>query len=65
MMQYGNGLIGKHFETLMQTLPFHVHGLVTPAQFELVKAVGELGSLLWVHEIPNMDQYLVTFPLLT
>lgn len=59
MMQYRNGLIGKHYKTLMQTMAFHVHGLVTPAQFALVKAVGALGALLWVHEIEDMDQYLV------
>ncbi len=46
MMQYRNALIGKHFKTLMQIMPFHVHNLVTPEQFELVKTVGELGALL-------------------
>lgn len=59
MAQYRNNLIGKHFKTLMQTMPFHVHGIVTFQQFEIVKAVGRLSALLWVHEIPNMDEYLV------
>lgn len=59
MMQYRNALIGKHFKTLMQTMPFHVHDLVTPAQFALVKSVAELGALLWVSEIEDMSQYLV------
>ncbi|KAK0436128.1 hypothetical protein EV421DRAFT_1892448 [Armillaria borealis] len=58
MIQYRNNLIGKHFKTLMQTLPFHVHGLVTPTQFTLIKAVSALSPLLWVHEIPNMEEYL-------
>ncbi|THU86067.1 hypothetical protein K435DRAFT_684434 [Dendrothele bispora CBS 962.96] len=57
MMQYRNGLIGKHFKALMQTMVFHVHGLVTPAEFEVIKAVGELGAMLWVPEIDNMEQY--------
>ncbi|KAJ6631670.1 hypothetical protein B0H10DRAFT_1938493 [Mycena sp. CBHHK59/15] len=35
MMQYRNGLIGKHFKTLMQTMIFHIHNLVTPDQFAL------------------------------
>ncbi len=61
MIQYRNNLIGKHFKTLMQTLPFHVHGLVTPTQFTLIKAVSVLSPLLWVHEIPNMEEYLVRF----
>lgn len=60
MMQYRNGLIGKHFKSLMQTMVFHVHGLVTPEQFILVKAVGALGAMLWVPEIDQMDDYLVS-----
>ena len=60
MIQYRNGLIGKHFKTLMQTMAFHVHGLVTDEEFELIKAVGDLGALLWVHEIDDMDKYLVS-----
>jgi hypothetical protein len=59
MLQYRNNLIGKHFKTLMQTMAFHVHDLVTPHQFALVKAVGALGAMLWYHEIDNIDQYLV------
>ncbi|KIK02140.1 hypothetical protein K443DRAFT_122032 [Laccaria amethystina LaAM-08-1] len=58
VMQYRNALIGKHFKTQMQTLPFHVHDITSPSQFALVKAVAELGALLWVHEIDDMKQYL-------
>ncbi|PBK64430.1 hypothetical protein ARMSODRAFT_892954, partial [Armillaria solidipes] len=56
MMQYRNSLIGKRFKTLMQTLPFLVHDIVTPAQFNLVKAAR---ALLWVHKIEDMNEYLV------
>jgi hypothetical protein len=59
MMQYRNGLIGKHFKTLMQTMMFHVHDLVSPELFGLVKAVSHLGAMLWVHEIDDMAQYVV------
>ncbi|KAH8112205.1 hypothetical protein DFH11DRAFT_1545899 [Phellopilus nigrolimitatus] len=59
MMQYRNGLIGKHFKILMQTMVFHLHGLTTPAQFQLAKATGELSAMLWYHEIKDMKQYLV------
>ncbi|KAF8492908.1 hypothetical protein JB92DRAFT_3084990 [Gautieria morchelliformis] len=58
MSQYRNSLIGKHFKTLMQTSAFHVHGLLTDAQFELVKAAGRLGAVLWYHVIPDMAEYL-------
>ncbi|KAL0954389.1 hypothetical protein HGRIS_003373 [Hohenbuehelia grisea] len=58
MMQYRNGLIGKHFKSLMQTMVFHVHDITAPEQFKLVKAVGALGSILWIPEIDNMDDYL-------
>ena len=61
MMQYRNGLIGKHFKTLIQTEVFHVHGIVSPHQFTLTKAIGSLGALLWIPEIEDMDSYLVCF----
>lgn len=59
MMKYRNGLIGKHFKTMMQTIAFHVEDIVSADQFTLVKAMGELGPVLWVSEIDNMDNYLV------
>ncbi|KIK50367.1 hypothetical protein GYMLUDRAFT_78518 [Collybiopsis luxurians FD-317 M1] len=55
---YNNNLIGKHFKTLMQTMAFHVHSLVTLDHFNLIQSVDELGAMLWVHEISNMDMYL-------
>ncbi|KAF8587026.1 hypothetical protein K439DRAFT_1646027 [Ramaria rubella] len=62
MSQYPNGLIEKHFKTLMQTIIFHVHRLVKDLQTELIKAAGRLGVLVWYHEISDMDQYLVSYP---
>lgn len=59
MMQYRNGLIGKHFKTLMQTMIFHVQDITTPEQFTLVRALGEIGPLLWLPVIDNMEDYLV------
>ncbi|KAJ6538143.1 hypothetical protein B0H19DRAFT_1213675 [Mycena capillaripes] len=64
MMQYRNGLIGKHFKTPMQTMIFHIHDIVTPEQFSLVRALGELGPLLWMPVIDNMDEYLADLQIL-
>ncbi|KAF9541558.1 hypothetical protein CPC08DRAFT_803425 [Agrocybe pediades] len=58
MIQYRNNLIGKHFKTLMQTMAFQVHNIVNPRQLEVIKSVSALGSMLWMHEIDDMDQYL-------
>ncbi|KAJ7048695.1 hypothetical protein C8F01DRAFT_1003912 [Mycena amicta] len=59
MIQYRNSLIGKHFKTLMQTLPLHVHSICTPEEFTLIKAAGDLGARLWITEIDNMEEYLL------
>ncbi|KAJ6628099.1 hypothetical protein B0H10DRAFT_1940657 [Mycena sp. CBHHK59/15] len=58
MMQYRNSLIGKHFKTLMQTMIFHVQDIVMPDQFALVRALGQLGPVLWFPVIDNMMTYL-------
>ncbi|KAJ3992124.1 hypothetical protein F5050DRAFT_1580171, partial [Lentinula boryana] len=58
VMQYRNGLIRKHFKTLMQTSIFHIQDIVSEHQFTLAKAIGELGAVLWITEIDNLDQYL-------
>ncbi|KAJ7099940.1 hypothetical protein B0H15DRAFT_771035 [Mycena belliarum] len=64
MMQYRNGLIGKHFKTLMQTMIFHIHDIVTADQFTLVRALGELGPLLWLSVIDHMEDYLADLQIL-
>ncbi|KAJ6456980.1 hypothetical protein C8R45DRAFT_1064760 [Mycena sanguinolenta] len=64
MMQYRNGLIGKHFKTLIQTMIFHIHDIVTPNQFVLVRALGELGPMLWLPVIDNMEEYLADLQIL-
>ncbi|KAF6759092.1 hypothetical protein DFP72DRAFT_988771 [Ephemerocybe angulata] len=58
MIQYKNGLISKHFKTLMQVAAFHLRDLVTPEQLALNMAIGSLGALLWMGEIDNLEIYL-------
>ncbi|TRM55333.1 hypothetical protein BD626DRAFT_444655 [Schizophyllum amplum] len=70
MMQYRNNLIGKDFKALMQTVPFHLHDISEqsdkhPERFTLLKAIGELGAMLWAHTIDNMDQFLSDIEILT
>lgn len=61
MVQYKNSLIGKHFKALQQLAVFHLHsGLCSKALFDLWKANGALGALIWYPEIKNIDEYLVS-----
>ena len=58
-MAYKNSLIGRHFKILQQLAIFQLEGLCTDAEFDMWKALGELGALMWYHEIKDMDSYLV------
>ncbi|KAJ7715042.1 hypothetical protein B0H16DRAFT_1477673 [Mycena metata] len=58
MVQYKQSLIGKHFKALQQLSIFQLDSkLCSGPLFELWKANGLLGALLWFPEIKNADQY--------
>ena len=60
--QYKNALTGKHFKVLQQLGVFHLHGgLCSEPLFDLWKATGELGAMLWFHTISDIKQYLVSY----
>ena len=45
---------------LAQVNAFHVYDLVETHQFSFTKAVAELSVLLWIPEIRNLEEYLVS-----
>lgn len=59
--QYKNALIGKHFKVLQQLAVFQLYDNLCPDPiFDLWKATGELGAMLWYHTIRNIKQYMVS-----
>lgn len=59
MCQYTGSLIGKHFKTLAQVMPFACYNIVPGDLLEVWLLIGRLTSLLWYTEIDNIDVYLV------
>ncbi|KAI0642270.1 hypothetical protein C8Q79DRAFT_918071 [Trametes meyenii] len=58
MLQHPNNLIGKHLKALQQLTIFHLdESLCDHLAFDLCKATGELGALLWFHEIEDETEY--------
>uniref|UniRef100_A0A0W0EVR0 Uncharacterized protein n=1 Tax=Moniliophthora roreri TaxID=221103 RepID=A0A0W0EVR0_MONRR len=58
LIQYKNNLIGKHFKIMQQVEVFHLHRLCPLALFDLWKAFGELGAMIWYTEIHDINIYL-------
>ncbi|OXB36857.1 hypothetical protein J007_03396 [Cryptococcus neoformans] len=55
--QYNNNLIGCHYRLLNQFMAFQLHGLMGRPLFGLVVAMGDLGALISVPEIHDMEKY--------
>ncbi|KAI0681782.1 hypothetical protein BC835DRAFT_1409670 [Cytidiella melzeri] len=55
---YHGGLIGKHFKSLSQVMPFLIHDLVPQDVLDGWNVIGELVVLLWHTSIEDREVYL-------
>ncbi|KAG1824214.1 hypothetical protein EV424DRAFT_1320857, partial [Suillus variegatus] len=55
---YKGGLIGKHFKSLAQVMPFVVYDLVPKSVLDGWTLIGELVVLIWHTKIDNTEHYL-------
>jgi hypothetical protein len=55
---YKGGLIGKHFKSLAQVMPFAVYDLVLKSVLNGWTTIGELVVLIWHTKIDNTESYL-------
>ncbi|KAH9009910.1 hypothetical protein EDB84DRAFT_1280183 [Lactarius hengduanensis] len=58
--QYHGSLIGKHFKSLAQVMPFLIYGLVHEDVLHAWNIIGTLLVLLWHTEIEDIECYLVS-----
>ncbi|KAG1723623.1 hypothetical protein EDB19DRAFT_1898050 [Suillus lakei] len=55
---YKGSLIGKHFKSLAQVMPFIIHNLVPPTVLNAWTVIGELVVLVWHTRIMDTEAYL-------
>ena len=58
--QYNGGLIGKHFKSLAQVMPFLIYDLVPQDVMRAWNIIGTLLVLLWHTKIDDLEVYLVS-----
>ncbi|KIK71835.1 hypothetical protein PAXRUDRAFT_181764, partial [Paxillus rubicundulus Ve08.2h10] len=58
IVQFKGSLIGKHFKSLAQVLPYLIYDLVPRTVLKWWTAIGELVVLLWHTQIDNVKEYL-------
>ncbi|KAF9786365.1 hypothetical protein BJ322DRAFT_1099898 [Thelephora terrestris] len=59
LIRYKNNLVGRQFKFIQQLAVFHLRrDMCNDLIFDLWKATGELGALLWYPIINDMGQYL-------
>ena len=59
IVRYKGGLIGRHFKSLAQVMPYLIHDLVPRMVLDGWTVIGRLVVLLWHTEIEDMETYLV------
>ncbi len=59
MCRYKGSLVGKHFKSLAQVMPFAIYDLVPSYVLQAWNTLGELVVLLWHTEIQELEPYLV------
>ncbi len=57
--QYHGSLIGKHFKSLAQVMPFLIYDIVPQDVLRAWNVIGALVVLLWHTEIEDLEGYLV------
>jgi len=57
--RYSGSLIGKHFKSLAQVMPFLVYDLVPSTVLNGWTVIGRLVVLLWHTKIDDIEEYLV------
>ncbi|KAL0567444.1 hypothetical protein V5O48_014549 [Marasmius crinis-equi] len=55
---YKGSLIGKHFKSLAQLMPFLIYDIVPKKVVDAWTIIGELVVLIWHTEIGNLESYL-------
>ena len=58
--KYKGSLVGKHFKSLAQVMPFLIYDLVPKNVLDGWSVIGALVVLLWHTEIDDTEQYLVS-----
>lgn len=59
--QYKGSLIGKHFKSLAQIMPFLIYDLIPSSVLDGWCTIGSLVVLLWHTEIEDTEKYLVSY----
>jgi len=57
--RYSGSLIGKHFKSLAQVMPFLIYDLVPSTVLNGWSIIGQLVVLLWHTKIDDVEEYLV------